>query len=443
MKKAISKLLMVATGLTILSACSESEYDLENLVPDQYHKILSINKSGIQDQILYRTGNDAIYSVSIMKGGSEPSQAANVSLEAMSDSEVATNYGMTGVNYKVIPSSTYSIGGAASFTAEDRYKSIEVTLKTEQIGDLMEADPSAEWVLPLKAVSTTDSINANKDHVMIHITNVVMPRIGFQNTSKTVTWGGSDISENLPVLLDVDNLWDFTCEVVKDDAYVSEYNAVNGTYYKELPAEFASQITFAAGSQSAVSLKAGIQSLPAGEYMLALRLQNPSNFEVSDKSVYTLFVHAPELDRTGWSFVASTEEQGGEGATNGYKEAAFDGDFGTFWHSSWANAFNGVKAPVLPHYMHIDLGSQNLYRVGLANRQGNPYVREGEFYMSDGGLDDAEETWTKVGTFNLPQNADLVSFAIEPLGKRYLHIKITGSYHGNDTSFAEVLGYGF
>lgn len=442
MKKAISKLLMVATGLTILSACSESEYDLENLVPDQYHKILSINKSGIQQQILYRTGDDAVYSVSIMKSGSDPSQTANVSLEAMSDSEVAANYGMTGVNYKVIPSGTYSIEGTASFTAEDRYKFIEVTLKTNQIGDLMEADPSAEWVLPLKAVSTTDSINANKDHVMIHITDVVMPKIGFQNTSRTVTWGSSDISENLPVALDVNNQWNFTCEVVKDDAYVEDYNAANGTYYKPLPAEVAKQIEFTAGSQGAVSLKAGISSLAAGEYMLALRLQNPSSFEVSDRAVYTLFVHAPELKRNGWNFTSSTEEPGGEGDVNGYLTAAFDGDFGTFWHSSWSGNMQPVN-PRLPHYIHIDLGTQKLYRVGLANRQGNPYTREGEFYMSD-GLDDDESTWTKVGTFYLAQDANLYQFPINPMGKSCLHIKITGSYHANQcTSFAEVLGYGF
>lgn len=443
MKKAISKLFMVATGLTMLSACSESEYDLENLVPEQYYKILYINNSGIQDQVLYKTGDDATYSVSIIKGGSVPTQTANVSLEAMNQSEVDAQYGMTGINYKVIPAANYTIGNAASFSVEDRYKTIDVTLKTDQIGNLLESDPTAEWVLPLKAVSTSDSINANKNHVMLHVTNVVMPKISFQNTSKTVTWGGSDISENLPVLLDVNNQWDFTCDVVKDDQYVADYNAANGSHYQSLPAEFASQITFAAGSQGTISLNASIASLPAGEYMLALRLQNPSNFEVSDKSVYTLFVNAPELDRTGWSFVASTEEQGGEGATNGYKEAAFDGDFGTFWHSSWANAFNGVKNPPLPHYMHIDLGNQELHRVGLANRQGNPYVREGEFYMSDGGLNDDEATWTKVGTFNLPQNADLKQFAVEPLGKRYLHIKITGSYNGSNTSFAEILGYGF
>lgn len=443
MKKAISKLFMVATGLTVFSACSESEYDLENLVPNEYHKILYINKSGLQDQILYQTGEDATYRVSIIKGGSEPWQTANVSLEVMTQSDVDDKYGMTGIDYRVLPAENYSIGGTASFTGEDRYKEIDVTLKTDKIGELMASQPSVEWVLPLKAVSVTDSVNSNKDHVMIHVTDVVMPRLGFRNTSKIVTWGTSDVSEDIPVALDVNNQWDFTCEVVKDDRYVDEYNAANGSHYKPLPAEFASQITFAAGSQGALGLKASVSALEKGEYMLALRLQNPSKFAVSDQSVYTLFIHAPELDRSGWSFIASTEEQGGEGATNGYKEAAFDGDLGTFWHSSWANAFNGVKNPPLPHYMHIDLGSQELHRVGLVNRQGNPYVREGEFYMSDGGLNDDEATWVKVGTFNLPQNADLVQFAVEPLGKRYLHIKITGSYNGSNTSFAEIYGYGF
>ena len=35
-------------AVLLLTACDESKYELENLVPEEYHKVLYINKSGTQ-----------------------------------------------------------------------------------------------------------------------------------------------------------------------------------------------------------------------------------------------------------------------------------------------------------------------------------------------------------------------------------------------------------
>jgi hypothetical protein len=45
----------------LLSACNNSKYDLENLVPQEYHKILYVNNSGKQEMTLYDTGEDYTY----------------------------------------------------------------------------------------------------------------------------------------------------------------------------------------------------------------------------------------------------------------------------------------------------------------------------------------------------------------------------------------------
>ena len=42
----IKNTLLLAGSLFLLAACAESKYDLESLVPDQYHKILYVNNSG-------------------------------------------------------------------------------------------------------------------------------------------------------------------------------------------------------------------------------------------------------------------------------------------------------------------------------------------------------------------------------------------------------------
>lgn len=38
--------ICLAGCLILLSACNNSKYDLENLVPQEYHKILYVNNSG-------------------------------------------------------------------------------------------------------------------------------------------------------------------------------------------------------------------------------------------------------------------------------------------------------------------------------------------------------------------------------------------------------------
>lgn len=56
----------------LLSACNNSKYDLENLVPQEYHKILYVNNSGKQEMTLYDTGEDYTYTLSVIKTGSDP-----------------------------------------------------------------------------------------------------------------------------------------------------------------------------------------------------------------------------------------------------------------------------------------------------------------------------------------------------------------------------------
>ena len=87
-------------AVLLLTACDESKYELENLVPDEYHKVLYINNSGMQDLTLYNTGELNTYAFSVYKGGSDPSLTASVEIAIHSQEEVDALYG---VNYRVIP----------------------------------------------------------------------------------------------------------------------------------------------------------------------------------------------------------------------------------------------------------------------------------------------------------------------------------------------------
>lgn len=54
-------------AVLLLTACDESKYELENLVPEEYHKVLYINKSGTQE-LTYNTGELNTYAFSVYKG---------------------------------------------------------------------------------------------------------------------------------------------------------------------------------------------------------------------------------------------------------------------------------------------------------------------------------------------------------------------------------------
>lgn len=51
-------MILLAGCLISLGACDESKYDLEQLVPEQYHKILRVNNGGKQELTLYDTNDD-------------------------------------------------------------------------------------------------------------------------------------------------------------------------------------------------------------------------------------------------------------------------------------------------------------------------------------------------------------------------------------------------
>lgn len=54
-------MILLAGCLISLGACDESKYDLEQLVPEQYHKILRVNNGGKQELTLYDTNDDFVY----------------------------------------------------------------------------------------------------------------------------------------------------------------------------------------------------------------------------------------------------------------------------------------------------------------------------------------------------------------------------------------------
>lgn len=90
------------------------------------------------------------------------------------------------VNYKVLPKKTYFLENSELlFTSEELHKYCNVSLTPSIIKELLEeGNPSNLWVLPLKLVSTSDSVNSDKNILFLKIAAVNTPTIKFSNASK-------------------------------------------------------------------------------------------------------------------------------------------------------------------------------------------------------------------------------------------------------------------
>ena len=281
-------------AVLLLTACDESKYELENLVPEEYHKVLYINKSGTQELTLYNTGELNTYAFSVYKGGSDPSLTASGEIAVHSQEEVDVLYG---TDYRIIPSGSYSMDtDRLDFASEERSKVVTLSLSTDLIGAAMEANPEATYVLPLYLTSEKDSVNADKSELFIRITDVLTPAMGFTDTDiqpLSYTYGFNTESVEVGFGLD------------------TAYNAENGTAYKLFPEgnySFEDVVTLPTGTSTtdlAVTLNGN--GLTPGEYMLPIRLDNVSLFNIAENAVYPLVVRVVgiKLDRAGWSIQAN------------------------------------------------------------------------------------------------------------------------------------------
>lgn len=147
-----------------------------------------------------------------------------------------------------------------------------------------------------------------------------------------------------------------------------------------------------------------------------------------------------QLPRTTWEATASTEEKGGEGPINGYVNTILDGNFGTFWHSSWSVS----EPPPLPHTIVVDAKEAVTFSaIELARRDSNQDTGTCVLYMSNDN-----EKWTSIGSLSYPAgNAGVNSqvFAY-PQGvsktARYFKIEITEVNNtGRHASLSEFIFY--
>lgn len=444
MKKYIFSL--VAT-LMLFTGCSNSDYDLQNLVPGQYHKVIVLKNSGKVEKTLLDVEDDDVTNLTVMKVGSDPSLTADVQVRPLTDEELKEEYSdLEGVNYKQLSSDCYTLSATElAFSSSDRYKTFTLSVHPHATKTLMASDKTATWVVPLTLDSKSDSINAESKEYILVVKDVVSPSVGF--TSETPAMKlvekskAADYTETLKLGLDTDNKWGVECKLAVDENYVSTYNSANSTSLELMPAgyyEIPSTLQLANGSNSVdvpVKIKAG--TLPAGDYILPVAITETSRFEISNNKIVPLVVSVlgDQLDRSSWTATANTQEASGEGAGNGVPSCLFDGKLNTYWHSQWSGGSHA-----LPYVIDIDMKSvHTVDHISFIQRQYTWYAdtKTVEVYTS---LDNSN--WSKVGTFDLARVIEAQLFKVLTCKARYIRLNITSSHRDGAASLAEFYAYG-
>lgn len=173
-----------------------------------------------------------------------------------------------------------------------------------------------------------------------------------------------------------------------------------------------------------------IDTIPANE----VTAQFPS-FYILSKEVWEADYHADyaDIDRTGWTTDASTEELTGEGAVNGRAATLLDGNLDTFWHSQWSNS----AKPPMPHRLDFDMKeSKTITSIELARRKSNKDTKKVVFYISEDNTN-----WTEAGSLSYPNDANPNSKVVmypNTIKGRYLRLMVTESNNGVNASLSEL-----
>ena len=374
MKNHIYTLGWIAAILLSATSCSNAEYSFENLFPEAYHKIVYIPEEQVGDLTLYDIPEEASYTFTIRKAGSDPSEEAKVSIDSYTQSELDS----LNKSYLLLPPSLYSFPKEMDIAPDAEYGKVKVVFDLEGVKKFMQQHASdavkPNYAIGFRIGKSTATINGEKDHIIRTIT-VTKPSVQFTASSWNIAL--NDSTGSVKARLDIDNKWDFTCDIdlTRKDEDVAAYNKAHNTAYKLLPANCytfdGQKFVFKKGTRDAsigfaLTSEAGALDLQE-KYLLPLRMTNSSKEGFLVTSTASYLIVSGEVGLT-IDMLSSPCTQGDDG---GGLAALIDHNTGTYWQSAWKSFYQNAE---YGHYFEVKLAKplKSELQIGYSTRDYAP-----------------------------------------------------------------------
>lgn len=454
-----------------LAACDNSDYELDNLIPDEYKRVVCIKNDQKTDLELFDVGFELDTEITVLRSGGDPSLEASTSLVSMTQDELSE----FNAEYKLLDPTLYSVTSKLDFAPGERYKIVSLAFSSDAIKEMKENCNDGTYYAALKLQQEGEtSVDTDKYYILRRIV-VKDATIDFGLTSgvKNMSPTNSSFTVSLPFNnATFDIAWDLEIDNVFDDNGESTElgNSLAAKYARKgMPLEaFANtEASMAPGVNSMTYEIAMPEGTPYGVYWLKVKLSNPTLNEApiatttgEDVEAVIRYEYMPDgdisgfltalngsatpLDRTGWVFQAESVQ------SSNPPSLVLDGDLTNFWENRWGSSGYGTYS--LPFNAVIDMGSKQKVNILEPWRRPGGYVTDTktiEIYAaetvdystvtSDNEMDISGLTYLGTAEFGNTSNTRQGQlFAFDPAETRYLILRFVGTNRGNCASLAEI-----
>lgn len=406
----------------VLLAGGTSCEDSRDEYLEDYQTLVYFRNSGEQVVSLYLTGENTTYNIPICKSGRDLDATADAQILVMDQEQLDIYNLQNGTNYAQLPADCYKFLTETSFTftSDDAYQVASVELMTNSVQALQEQHPEKDYILGLQVYSSrtiSESVN-----LLLLSLEIAVPQLSFSTSGLVQSFytGNSpvvNIYDN-DVTLNIDNRWDFTCDLeVLDQEWLDAYNAENGTVYEMLPSDsyvLPEQVSFTSGSSS-VSFELSVDRsnlMLLQEYLLPVRLTNSSKPEFSTEGESTMYLLNVRMDPDKVNLTADMISSPYTNAGDGQGVSALvDGDVSanSWWHSYYGGG--PVGDPDWGYYLDITLNEPLSAVVFRYATRSNPNAVPADIRI---GVSNDGQSWKEIGRVNSGLPTDALVWASLP-----------------------------
>lgn len=452
------------------AACDNSELELDNLIPDEYKRVVSIKDTPSADMELFDVGVEMKSSFTIIRSGGDPSLEAATSIRSMTQEELATY----GEEYVLVDPSYYTIPSEVDFAPNQGYEVIDITFTPESIvelrqmiADLAEESPEKAYYVAIQLEKKGETTVNDEKYYILRRLVISDAQLQF-NITGDATFKGNTMA--MTVSLPFENNFDIGWDIEFESASVEADNGTSSTAIgsaleakvlrKALPLEAIQNADVRTLEQGSSSFSYNVtmpEGTPYGTYYFNVKFGNAtlngvpfeSNADGLDAmirfdywpgidvaatyaSASALNDYATVVPQASMTFVPESAQSSSDPAAN-----AIDGNVSNKWENNWGGGY-GTKG--LPFNGALDLGSEQTVTMVEIWRRNDGYVTDlanVQCYAAE-SLDYSDRenikytNLTYLGTLDFEGSSDRVRvFTVPTTNTRYLLFYFGASGRGN------------